>query len=82
MPPKIDSFVLNLGRQRMGLPALLFLAGHRPLAFVIGQVLYVASPVADLAGWEGCADLAAVLSHPDGPARLEMTLEHGLQQND
>ncbi len=58
----------------MAAPLLLFLAGHRPLAFVTGQLLHFSSPFGALLGLEGMNDWAELLSHPDGPALLESEL--------
>ena len=65
--------------RQMGAPALLFFAGHRPLSFVLGQLLYAAAPLVAMAGWTGCGDWAAILSDPAGPAALEDTLQHGIE---
>jgi hypothetical protein len=40
----------------------LFLAGHQPLSFVVGQSMLLLSPLADLAGWSLCKDWAMQLS--------------------
>jgi hypothetical protein len=57
-------------------PALLLLAGHKPLAFVAGQVLYGLAPIAALLGAQSLQAWAALLSAPDGPAQLQRALEH------
>ena len=51
-------------RRRLTTPLLLFLEGHRPLAFFAGQLLYAAAPLALLAGWESVERWAAWLSAP------------------
>ncbi|MCY4081343.1 MAG: hypothetical protein OXF54_13960 [Caldilineaceae bacterium] len=52
------------------MPAVLFVAGHRPLAFVFGQALLILQPLAALLGSDGLASWAHLLSHPGGPAAL------------
>lgn len=64
-----------LARRRMLLPLLLFVSAHRPLAFVIGQSLWLCSPVELLLPGVGIGDWAALLSHPHGGALLERMLE-------
>lgn len=66
-------------QHEMSAPVLLFVASHRPLAFVLGQMLHVANPMADLLGWSGCNDWANILSEPDGLSTLEQALDHGSQ---
>lgn len=57
--------------------ALLFVAGHRPLAFVVGQGLYLIAPVAELLGAEHVDALAQLLSREDGVEQLESALRKG-----
>lgn len=74
LPPSIEETLAFLSRRQMILPALLFLAGHRPLAFVCGQCLMVGLPLGILfSGWPLRA-WAEVLSHPQGPQALEQRL--------
>ena len=54
--------------------ALLFLTGHRPLAFAIGQGLHLLAPVAALAGIEALDELGNILSRSDGTAILHDAL--------
>ena len=54
----------------MVMPALLFVAGHRPLAFVLGQTLLVLQPLAALLGAEGLRLWGELLSQPDGLGTL------------
>lgn len=61
-------------RRRLATPALLFLVGHRPLAFAAGQILYALQPVADLMGVDAIGDLAAALSDPQRTAHFEESL--------
>ncbi len=63
----------------LALPALLFLVGHRPLAFLLGQGLLVAQPLVawalssrERAAWERWARL---LSAPQDLVQLEQALE-------
>ena len=75
---RVTERVLKSIRQHeMTAPAVLFLTSHRPLGFVLGQMLHVATPMADLLGWSGCDDWAVILSDPDGLATLEQALDHG-----
>ncbi len=53
---------------------LLFLVSHRPLAFVCGQLLHAADPLAAIFGIDACAELAADLDEPDSARRLEAAL--------
>ena len=62
----------------MLLPALLFLSAHRPLAFVIGQGLWLSTPLELLLPEAGLGDWAALLSHPQSSLALERLLEHSL----
>lgn len=55
-------------------PLLLFLAGHRPIAFAVGQVLILGSPIGAMFGWHAIADWADLFSHPNGPSQLEQLL--------
>lgn len=55
-------------------PALLFLAGHRPLAFAAGQLLAVAAPVAAVLGLHNTMRWAHLLSSPEGVDQLEAAL--------
>ena len=71
-----------LARHEMLTPALLLLAGHRPLAFVVGQLLYGLAPVAALFGLAGCQDWARLLSDPHGAAQLQQALEDAASDRD
>ncbi len=77
LPAETHGLVQAITKREMVLPSLVFLASHRPLAFVVGQMLYVASPMAGLLGWSGCNGWADILSDPEGPAMLEQALSHG-----
>ena len=77
-PARRDEILNRLGCQleRLGLtaPALLLLEAHRPLAFLFGQALRVASPLLGSERVSGCADLL------EDPASVE-TLIRRLEQN-
>lgn len=77
----IDATLSAIGQRRMVLPAVLFVAGHRPLAFVFGQVLLILQPLAALLGSDGLASWADLLSHPSGPDALSDRLA-ALLEND
>ena len=66
----VDELLSSLCDRRMVLPAALFLAGHRPMAFTIGQLLLVLHPLAALLGGDAIGAWARLLSHPAGPAAL------------
>lgn len=55
-------------------PLLLFMAGHRPLAFCAGQALYLVAPLAALLGWRAAGPWAELLSSPDAMRALEAAL--------
>ena len=69
--PAMGGTIHALAQRQLALPGLLFLAGHRPLAFVMGQAMYVLAPLAMTLGIADWLAWAALLSHPDGPTRLE-----------
>ncbi|CAN5784341.1 hypothetical protein BH10CHL1_BH10CHL1_22820 [soil metagenome] len=64
------------------LPCLLFVASHRPCAFVVGQLLYVIAPLAALLGSQTWQDWAGLLSEPAGVTWLEKTLGDMVNQGD
>ncbi len=70
-----EEFLNVITRLQLGAPALLFLAGHRPLAFAAGQFLHALTPLADLLDINECSELASLLSHPDGVDMLVQALE-------
>ncbi|MCC6454970.1 MAG: hypothetical protein IT328_08520 [Caldilineaceae bacterium] len=74
MPTELETFTDTLHRRQLTTPALLLLAGHRPLAFITGQLLYLLAPLGLLLGWESVTDWAALLSAPDGTQRLTARL--------
>jgi hypothetical protein len=63
-----------IGQRDLALPLLCFIAGHRPLAFMAGQMLYLFEPLAGLLGQSSVRAWAALLSDPAGPALLTQTL--------
>ncbi len=70
----VGAAVDAIGRRQMVMPALLFLAGHRPLAFVLGQTILVLQPLAALLGANGLAAWGELLSEPSGPSALTARL--------
>ena len=77
----IDETLSAIRQRRMVLPAVLFLAGHRPLAFTFGQVLLILQPLAVLLGSRGLDPWVRVLTHPGGPPALTDRLAE-LLEND
>jgi hypothetical protein len=69
-----DDTIEKLASRQLVAPALLFLVGHRPLAFAAGHVLALAAPVADLLGQSSVMAWAEILTAPDGVANLEAAL--------
>ena len=69
------SLLTNLKRWRLSHTLLLFLAGHRPLAFVASQGLYLVTPLADLLGVPALDRFAQLLSQPEGIRWLEQALQ-------
>ncbi len=70
LPDSITQTVDLLARYDLAAPALLFVASHRPLAFVTGQMLYGLAPMGALLGFGGLSEWAALLSEPSGAAAL------------
>jgi hypothetical protein len=71
---QINTIAGVLKARGLALPALCFVLSYRPLAFVIGQGLYVFEPMAALLGlstWRHWADL---LDDPAGVQSIEQTL--------
>ncbi|RIK40184.1 MAG: hypothetical protein DCC55_15815 [Chloroflexi bacterium] len=68
---RLTALTQQLARLELLTPALCFLAGHRPLAFVAGQLLYLLEPLATLAGGSGLSAWAELLSDPRRLERLE-----------
>ncbi|MCY3992025.1 MAG: hypothetical protein OXI52_03430 [Caldilineaceae bacterium] len=78
---EIDATLSAIGQRRMVLPAVLFVAGHRPLAFVFGQILLILQPMAALLGSDGLASWAHLLSIPGGPDALSDRLAALLERD-
>lgn len=74
LTPAIQKALLVAKQKEMVGPLLLFLSGHRPLAFVTGQLLHLGSPFGSLLGMASMHDWATLLSHPEGPSLLEAEL--------
>ena len=62
-------------KRQMMLPILLFVTGHRPLAFVVGQLLHLVTPLALFVSQESIEEWAHLLSTPDGAVWLERSLQ-------
>lgn len=71
----------SFGASGLGLPALLFVAGHQPISFVAGQALYLLDPLGKLCGTTAISDWAELLSAPGGAHLLEQYLREHLTQN-
>ena len=59
-------------------PVLLFLTGHQPLAFVVGQCCHLLNPMASLFGYNACREWAVLLSEPTGLIALENFIAQNL----
>lgn len=70
----VDETLEAVRQRQMVLPALLFLDGHRPLAFLLGQTLLLIQPLAALLGLDRLGPWAELLSEPDGPSSLTARL--------
>ncbi len=77
----IDETLSVIRQRRMALPAILFLAGHRPLAFTFGQALLILQPLAVLLGSKGLDAWVRVLTHPSGPPALTNRLAELLEKD-
>lgn len=77
----VDETLAAVRQRQMVLPALLFLAGNRPLAFLIGQTLLTLQPLAALLGLDRLGPWAELLSHPEGPSDLTARLA-AMQEED
>jgi hypothetical protein len=55
-----------IAERRLASSLLLFVAGHRPCAFLAGQAIYMTEPLCDLMGVPGSRTLAELLCRPDG----------------
>ena len=77
----VDETLSAIRQRRMVLPAILFLVGHRPLAFAFGQMLLILQPLAGLLGADGIGVWGKLLSQPGGPSALTERLEDLLQED-
>ena len=77
----VDATLSAIGKRRMVLPAVLLLAGHRPLAFTFGQLLLILQPLAALLGSDGLDSWARLLTHPGGPAAISERLAELLEKD-
>lgn len=77
----IAATVAAARRSRLALPALLFVAGHAPLAFAVGQLAHMATPVAALLGSRSLPAWAALLGDPHGITQLQQALANALDEN-
>jgi hypothetical protein len=76
LPASMQATIDSLARRQLIAPALLLIAGHRPLAFIAGQTLHLAAPMAAILGFDGWSDWAQVLSDPQGADQLLEALDH------
>lgn len=65
----------QVAQRQLTLPTLLFLRAHAPLRFIAGQVLLVATPLANLIGLDAVEAWALLLNDPDACAELLHRLE-------
>jgi len=77
----VDATLSAICQRRMVLPAILFLAGHRPLAFAFGQLLLILQPLAVLLGSRGLDAWVRILAHPSGPPALTDRLAELLERD-
>ena len=64
----------TLAQRGLAAPALLFVAGHRPLAFAAGQLLALAAPLAAVLGQAHLMDWAHLLATTEGVDGLQAAL--------
>lgn len=69
-----EPLAATLAGRGLAAPALLFVAGHRPLAFAAAQLLALAAPLAAMLGQDGMMDWARLLSTPEGADDLQAAL--------
>lgn len=70
----LETLFNGLKERQLLQSALLFLAAHRPLAFVAGQGLHLLAPLSELAGMRGVSQWGEVLCDPTMVATLEQKL--------
>jgi hypothetical protein len=72
--PEHIRLLAAIQRRQLAMPLLLFVAGHRPLAFLTGQALHLTAPLGLLLGWNEITGWAEWLSAPDAAEQLEAAL--------
>ncbi|MCC6169155.1 MAG: hypothetical protein IT329_18170 [Caldilineaceae bacterium] len=73
--PTLDPLLRAAVDRQLTTPLLLWMTGHRPLAFFAGQALYLAAPMAALLGWRDAEAWAGLLSSPNAMRTLEAALQ-------
>ena len=76
LPASMQATIDSLAHRQLIAPALLLIAGHRPLAFVAGQTLHLAAPMGAMLGFDGWTEWARVLSDPQSADQLLEALDH------
>lgn len=79
LSPDARQLIRRLAQREMALPALCFIAGHRPLAFALSQCLYLAAPLALLLGQQQWLTWAALLGSDQGMSLVENALAEQLK---
>lgn len=74
LTPTIQQTLHAVGERGLGLGALLFVAGHQPVAFLAGQALLLLAPLGVLWGSNALTEWARLLSDPDGGRLLHRSL--------
>ena len=74
MTSSVERIAAVCTRRRLTGPILLFLAGHQPLAFSVGQMLYAVAPLLSLLNIQGVTEWAALFSEPGGLSKLQQVL--------
>lgn len=77
----VDDAIAGIHQHQMVLPVFLFLAGHRPLAFSLGQMLLLLQPLAAILGADGLTVWSTLLSQPAGPTALAERLAQLLDED-
>lgn len=70
----LDTLLAVAAERELTTPLLLFLIGHRPLAFFAGQMLYAVAPLAALLGLPQTGAWAEWLSAPNAVQVVEAEL--------
>ena len=74
LTPGVLRSLQGVAQRELSTAVLLFVAGHRPLAWLGAQALHLSAPWADLLGMAGWAEWATLLEQPDGLQRIEDAL--------